>query len=192
MTWFIDLSSAGTNVDQKPTATISGPTDPRTAGLKIGDIFHVDGQPEDVQWKVEKIFKEEWRPIPHIPLLEASTLGRIRSWPYELKLPSGGVCTRQMQPTFGYITNSKSKNYPRRQVNFRRKSYMVSRLICITFHGPPPFNGAEAMHKDENSLNNRADNLEWGSRKENANAPEYLKYCRETGVRNLRGSSCAT
>lgn len=132
---------------------------------------------------------EEWRPVPHVPLLEVSNLGRVRSRPYELTLPSGGVCVRQMKPTKGHITNP-SGNYPRYQVNFRRKSYMVSRLVCIAFHGEPPFKKAEAMHRNENSLDNQPDNLEWGTRQENANAPQYLRYCRETGVQNLRGAPC--
>lgn len=133
---------------------------------------------------------EEWRPVPHVPLLEASSLGQVRSLAYELKMPNGGVCTRQMQPTFGHLTTSKSGNYPRRQISFRRKRFMVSRLVCIAFHGPPPFEGAEAMHRNENSLDNQAENLEWGTRKENANAPAYLKHCREVGIQNLRGVPC--
>lgn len=132
---------------------------------------------------------ERWAIVPGFPLLEASSLGRIRSQPYELVMPNGGISTRQMQPTFGHLTNA-SGNYPRCQINFRRKSYMVSRLVCIAFHGPPSFEGAEAMHKNEDSLDNRPDNLEWGTCKENANAPGYLKYCREIGIQNLRGVPC--
>lgn len=60
MTWLINLSKAGTNPDQRQTATISGPTDPRKEGLKIGDVFHADGQPADVKWKVEKIFERRF------------------------------------------------------------------------------------------------------------------------------------
>ncbi len=67
---------------------------------------------------------------------------------------------------------------------------MVSRLVCIAFHGLPPFEGAEAMHANEDSLVNRPDNLGWGTRKENANAPAYLEYCRNVGIQNLRGVPC--
>lgn len=60
MTFVINLSKAGTNPDQRPRATITGPTDPRKEGLKIGDVFHADGQPKDVLWKVERIFERKF------------------------------------------------------------------------------------------------------------------------------------
>ncbi len=34
------------------------------------------------------------------------------------------------------------------------------------------------MHLDENAANNGADNLAWGTQKENLNAPGFLTYCR--------------
>ena len=41
------------------------------------------------------------------------------------------------------------------------------------------------LHKDENSRNNRPENLMWGTQKENLNAPGFLKYCRgRTGDNN--------
>lgn len=43
-----------------------------------------------------------------------------------------------------------------------RRLHSVSRLVCESFHGPPPYGPAScASHKDGNTLNNRADNLEW-------------------------------
>lgn len=48
------------------------------------------------------------------------------------------------------------------------KGYMryVHRLVLTAFRGPGQ-PGAVACHVDGNSLNNRVDNLRWGSRKEN-------------------------
>jgi hypothetical protein len=41
------------------------------------------------------------------------------------------------------------------------------------------------MHLDENAANNRADNLAWGTQRENLNAPGFLEYCRgRTGDRH--------
>ena len=40
-------------------------------------------------------------------------------------------------------------------------------MIGITWHGAKPFPKAEINHKDTNKLNNRADNLEWCTRKQN-------------------------
>jgi hypothetical protein len=34
------------------------------------------------------------------------------------------------------------------------------------------------MHLDENSRNNRPENLAWGTQKENLNAPQFLEYCK--------------
>lgn len=42
----------------------------------------------------------------------------------------------------------------------------VHRLICLSFHGScPP--GMEASHQDGNRLNNKPDNLEWETKKDN-------------------------
>lgn len=46
--------------------------------------------------------------------------------------------------------------------------YMVHRLVATTFI-PKPFGEYEVNHKDENKHNNCVDNLEWMTRKENAN-----------------------
>lgn len=57
-------------------------------------------------------------------------------------------------------------------------SYKIAQLACEAFHGPAPFDGAVVMHVDENAANNRASNLQWGTQKENLNAPGFLQYCR--------------
>jgi hypothetical protein len=43
----------------------------------------------------------------------------------------------------------------------------VHRAVCETFHGPKPFLEAQVRHRDGNKLNNRADNLCWGTSGEN-------------------------
>jgi hypothetical protein len=58
------------------------------------------------------------------------------------------------------------------------RTYKVARLVAEAFHGPRPFDGAVVMHLDENAANNRADNLKWGTQKENLNASGFLDYCR--------------
>lgn len=42
-------------------------------------------------------------------------------------------------------------------------------LICTTFHGPSPFEGAIVRHLNDNYLDCRIDNLKWGTRKDNGN-----------------------
>ena len=49
-----------------------------------------------------------------------------------------------------------------------KKGIEVHRLICEAFHGPCP-NGLVARHfPDGRKTNNRADNLQWGTHKQNA------------------------
>lgn len=43
----------------------------------------------------------------------------------------------------------------------------VSRLVCSSYHGPAPFEGAVVDHIDGNKHNNRPDNLEWVTQSEN-------------------------
>ena len=52
-------------------------------------------------------------------------------------------------------------------------------LVCEAFHGPKPFDRAVVIHKDENALNNRPENLKWGTQKENLNALGFLEYRRQ-------------
>jgi hypothetical protein len=43
----------------------------------------------------------------------------------------------------------------------------VCRIVLEAFVGPPPFDGACALHKDDDPRNNHVTNLRWGTRKEN-------------------------
>lgn len=45
----------------------------------------------------------------------------------------------------------------------------VHHLVLETFVGPPPYPDMVARHLDDDTTNNRLDNLVWGSRSENAN-----------------------
>lgn len=51
----------------------------------------------------------------------------------------------------------------------KRVRHTLNNWICRAFHGEPPFENAEAMHLDENPLNNHKDNLKWGTHQENIN-----------------------
>ncbi len=52
----------------------------------------------------------------------------------------------------------------------RRSRYTdvyVHVAVCIAWHGPPPFEGALVLHRDDDPNNNRPANLRWGSASEN-------------------------
>ncbi|QDP54003.1 MAG: putative uncharacterized HNH endonuclease [Prokaryotic dsDNA virus sp.] len=55
----------------------------------------------------------------------------------------------------------------------RQAPRKVHQLVCEAFHGPKPFETAVVIHKDEDALNNRPENLKWGTQKENLNAPKF-------------------
>lgn len=53
----------------------------------------------------------------------------------------------------------------------------IHRAVCEAFHGLPPFPNAVVIHLNENALDNRPENLKWGTQKENLNMPGFIKYC---------------
>ncbi|MEX5728567.1 hypothetical protein Ga0609869_001920 [Rhodovulum iodosum] len=119
-------------------------------------------------------FGEIWRDVPSVPGILVSSEGRVMVTPYRYPMPGGGVRPYGGQPYFGVW----NKTDGRFCVQVKRKTYKVHRLVAEAFHGPPPFDGAIVMHLDENAANNRADNLKWGTQKENLNAPGFLEYCK--------------
>lgn len=102
---------------------------------------------------------ETWRPIPALPLLgipggyEASSWGRVRS--VDRALASGrrvgGVLLTPSPDGDGYL-----------RVRLGRKLVGVHVAVQLAFAGRP-----EVRHLDGDQLNNRPENLAWGSRVEN-------------------------
>jgi hypothetical protein len=117
---------------------------------------------------------EIWQPVPSVPGYEASNLGRVRAAEWRSSTRAyGGVA---------WLGSWTGKRYI---VRFRGKTYKVARLVCEAFHGPPPPGRPLCLHLDEDARNNRADNLKWGTQKENLNMPKFLTYCRSrTGDNN--------
>jgi hypothetical protein len=94
--------------------------------------------------------------------------------PHRKPIPNGGERSYGGQAQFGVWTKALN----RFQIRIHHKTYAVHRLIAEAFHGPPPFDGAVAMHLDENAANNRASNIRWGTQKENLNAEGFIAYCK--------------
>lgn len=115
--------------------------------------------------------REQWRIVPSIPSLMASSFGRYMVTPYLQETPNGGV--RQYGGTPSYGQDGDGRMIFRHQ----GKTYKVHRIVCEAFNGPAP-DGAVCMHLDEDYRNNRPENLKWGTQKENLNAPGFISYCK--------------
>lgn len=123
---------------------------------------------------------EIWKDVPSRPGVRASDQGRVILPSKTVPMPNGGVRTYIPEPRYGSIAKaSKTARHQYRNIYSADLGTMkVHRLVCEAFHGPAPFPGAVVIHIDENALNNRADNLRWGTQKENMNMPGFIEYCR--------------
>lgn len=121
--------------------------------------------------------KEIWKDIPgYEGYYQASTLGRIRSLDRDVfNRGAKRHLKRKIRvaspDSDGYLGLLLSKG----GVN---KSFRVNRLIALTFI-PNPESKTEVNHKDLNKRNNRVENLEWCSRKENE------RHSRANSVKNV-------
>jgi hypothetical protein len=115
---------------------------------------------------------EIWQIVPSVPWILASTRGRVMVVPSLGEMPHGGI------RHYGSRARTGCWDGKRYILQHDKKTYKVARLVCEAFKGPPPFDGAVCMHVDENPRNNLPGNLQWGTQKENLNAPGFLEYCR--------------
>lgn len=112
---------------------------------------------------------EDWRAIPGWEgAYEASSHGRIRSVDRWIETRRGTRYWRQGR-LLTIKTTGSSGYY---QVDLRKsgavKKLSVHRLICVTFHGPCPDGYEEVRHLNDAKIDNRACNLAWGTKKQNA------------------------
>jgi hypothetical protein len=104
----------------------------------------------------------------------ASSEGRIMVAPYVADMPHGGERQYGGEPHFGVW----AKDSGRFITTHKGKTYKVARMVCEAFHGAAPADAPYCLHLEENSANNRPDNLAWGTQKENLNHPAFRAYVR--------------
>lgn len=105
------------------------------------------------------MFDEEWRPVARYEgVYEVSSQGRVR----RIKPAPGVKVGRVLRPSTAtrYLTVALSQGG-------KPKTHYVHRLVCESFHGPPPFEGAHVLHWDDDRENNTPGNLRWGTVSEN-------------------------
>lgn len=127
---------------------------------------------------------EEWRQVPTMPHIWASSLGRLRYM---------GAGRRRMKPGHVLPQQKDSKGYQQANIPIeadgpaRSKVTSVHRLVALAFHGLPPVSPHRIVvgHVDDDPSNNRSVNLRWMTQKENLAAPR----CRELMRSKNRGAS---
>ena len=129
---------------------------------------------------------EIWKPVISEDGVLASNHGRILLPPRYAPLSNGGYRAYFPKPRVGCRSRANKTAahefllimVRRPSSNGRQAPRKVHQLVCEAFHGPKPFEGAVVIHIDENALNNRPENLRWGTQKENLNMPKIKEYHR--------------
>lgn len=108
---------------------------------------------------------ENWREIPGWEnKYEVSDHGRVRSY-----IRSGRTNNRITEiPTIKKLTNSAGYNVVSLSFNGISRAFHVHRLVAEAYLGPCP-NGMEVRHLNGNTLDNRVENLTYGTPQENTN-----------------------
>lgn len=109
---------------------------------------------------------EEWRPIEGWPLHEVSNFGRVRKKGYKAAKGyryKGKLVTWIKEKIFESKGERDVELWDRGR--FERFSY--AELVLTVFVEPRPKKRPIARHLDDNTANNRLDNLSWGTRRDN-------------------------
>ncbi len=110
---------------------------------------------------------EIWRDIPgYEGRYQASNLGRIRGLDRYVRCGTNGRGTRLIKGRALHPAGQQSDPHLRVVLGKGANGTLVHVHVAAAFLGPRP-DGCDVRHLDGNPLNNRVDNLAYGSRTEN-------------------------
>lgn len=110
-----------------------------------------------IEWSLSV---EVWKAIPEFEGYEASTDGSIRSYRNKFG-PSPQILRKSLtQRNYHCVTIFKGARSTRR-------AHLVHHLVLFAFVGPKPSPTHQCRHLNGNKLDNRLENLAWGSQLEN-------------------------
>jgi hypothetical protein len=109
----------------------------------------------------ENIMKEIWKPIVGWEdLYHISNLGRVKRISPTKYTPKFNNVLRPREDRDGYLVLHLSRRGKKKYVH-------IHRLVAISFIGSPPPGDYTVNHKNGNKKDNRPQNLEWVTRREN-------------------------
>lgn len=129
--------------------------------------------------------------MPSYPGMLASNEGQILLPPRHAPLARGGYRIYVPKPLFGNITKADiDASHTYRGIYSREfGNVKVHRAVCEAFHGLAPSLTHIVLHLDEDAHNNRPENLKWGTRKENQNAPGFVEWAASVARRKFTSQS---
>ncbi len=114
----------------------------------------------DPEFTTEELNSEEWKPIPDFKRYEVSTLGRIRTIAASIRRPAKFLLKTRLSSR-GYLTVTLIDD------SSRARTVCPHKAVAHVFLEKGRNDQLQVNHKDGIKTNNRIENLEWVSPKEN-------------------------